>query len=171
MPSKWTQPIDGYIYHHTASSSCMCKTDAGYANSLHYHGHVHSAAAAAQHLSTAGRPWSARSQSNISLSPRVSTLFKKCFITADCVNALLIGIDKKWCSLKAWRWAASTVCSRTMHVPFCPAGALTPFGDLHNYHPAPPPHYPDIGQFPCCGPFPYMRPALSIRACKAAGPL
>ncbi|KAL3157808.1 hypothetical protein ABBQ32_012230 [Trebouxia sp. C0010 RCD-2024] len=64
----------------------------------------------------------------------------------DCTKHLLasLGIDKKWCSLKAWRWAASTVCSRTMHVPFCPAGALTPFGDLHNYHPAPPPHYPDI---------------------------
>ena len=59
----------------------------------------------------------------------------------------MTGIEKKWCSQKAWLWAASTVCSRTMHVPFCSAGALTPFGDLHNYHHPPPPHYPDIGQW------------------------
>ena len=58
---------------------------------------------------------------------------------------LLTGVAK-WCSQKAWLWAASTVCSRTMHIPFCPAGALMPFGDLHNYHPPPAPHYPDIGQ-------------------------
>lgn len=63
------------------------------------------------------------------------------------LSVLVVGVDKKWCSLKAWLWAASTVCSRTMHVPFCSAGALTPFGDLHNYHSPPPPHYPDIGQF------------------------
>ena len=67
-----------------------------------------------------------------------------CPATPD--SALVVGIEKKWCSLKAWLWAAGTVCSRTMHVPFCSAGALTPFGDLHNYHPPPPPHYPDIGQ-------------------------
>lgn len=57
-----------------------------------------------------------------------------------------VGLPKKWCSLKAWLWASSTVCSRTMHVPFSSAGALTPFGDLHNYHPPPPPHYPEIGE-------------------------
>ncbi|KAL0036386.1 hypothetical protein WJX77_005489 [Trebouxia sp. C0004] len=63
----------------------------------------------------------------------------------------LLGLPKKWCSLKAWLWASSTVCSRTMHVPFSSAGALTPFGDLHNYHPPPPPHYPEIeGVSACC---------------------
>ncbi|KAA6425332.1 MAG: hypothetical protein FRX49_04825, partial [Trebouxia sp. A1-2] len=63
----------------------------------------------------------------------------------------LLGLPKKWCSLKAWLWASSTVCSRTMHVPSSSAGALTPFGDLHNYHPPPPPHYPEIeGVSACC---------------------
>lgn len=35
-----------------------------------------------------------------------------------------------------------------MHVPFSSAGALAPFGDLHNYQPPPAPHYPEIGQLP-----------------------
>ena len=74
-----------------------------------------------------------------------TTVVNPCSIT-PVLSVLVVGIDKKWCSLKAWLWAASTVCSRTMHVPFCSAGALTPFGDLHNYHPPPPPHYPDIGR-------------------------
>lgn len=33
-----------------------------------------------------------------------------------------------------------------MHVPFSSAGALAPFGDLHNYQPPPAPHYPEIGK-------------------------
>ncbi len=68
-------------------------------------------------------------------------------------NMLLMpeGLPKKWCSLKAWLWASSTVCSRTMHVPYSSAGALTPFGDLHNYHSPPPPHYPEIGELCCSG--------------------
>ena len=66
-------------------------------------------------------------------------------------SAMLAGMSRKWCSTKAWLWAASTVCSRTMHVPFSSAGALAPFGDLHNYQPPPAPHYPEIGQLsaPC----------------------
>lgn len=48
----------------------------------------------------------------------------------------------KWRSLQAWLWAASTLCSRTMYLPGDPAGALTPFGDLHNYRPPPPPFAP-----------------------------
>ena len=74
--------------------------------------------------------------------------------------AAAAGLPKKWCSLKAWLWASSTVCSRTMHVPFSSAGALTPFGDLHNYHPPPPPHYPEIGQ---------LHPLLWHSCCPCVG--
>lgn len=48
--------------------------------------------------------------------------------------------------LQAWLWAASTLSSRTMYVPYDPAGALTPFGDLHNYAPPPPPLTPCLRQ-------------------------
>lgn len=48
----------------------------------------------------------------------------------------------KWRGRAAWLWAASTLSSRTMHLPGDPAGALTPFGDLHNYRPPPPPFTP-----------------------------
>jgi histone-lysine N-methyltransferase SETD3 len=48
----------------------------------------------------------------------------------------------KWRSRGAWLWAASTLSSRTMYLPFDSAGALTPFGDLHNYRPPPPPFAP-----------------------------
>ncbi|KAL4458878.1 hypothetical protein ABPG75_013743 [Micractinium tetrahymenae] len=48
----------------------------------------------------------------------------------------------KWRSRAAWLWAASTLSSRTMYLPGDPAGALTPFGDLHNYRPPPPPFTP-----------------------------
>ncbi len=75
--------------------------------------------------------------------------FKACM--PETILLMPVGLPKKWCSLKAWLWASSTVCSRTMHVPFSSAGALTPFGDLHNYHPPPPPHYPEIGEVCRCG--------------------
>lgn len=48
----------------------------------------------------------------------------------------------KWRGRAAWLWAASTLSSRTMYLPGDPAGALTPFGDLHNYRPPPPPFTP-----------------------------
>ncbi len=76
----------------------------------------------------------------------VSGPLPKCTCENRCSNICIVGLPKKWCSLKAWLWAASTICSRTMHVPFSSAGALTPFGDLHNYHSPPPPHYPEIGE-------------------------
>ena len=50
--------------------------------------------------------------------------------------------------LQAWLWAASTLSSRTMYVPFDEAGALTPFGDLHNYAPPPPPYTPSLTAAP-----------------------
>ena len=43
---------------------------------------------------------------------------------------------------RAWSWAHATVSSRTVFVPFDPAGALCPVGDLFNYAPPPPAHAP-----------------------------
>ena len=43
---------------------------------------------------------------------------------------------------RAWAWAHATVSSRTVFVPFDPAGALCPVGDLFNYAPPPPAHAP-----------------------------
>jgi hypothetical protein len=54
------------------------------------------------------------------------------------------GLPKKWSCWGAWRWAASTVLSRTMHLPGDTAGALTPFGDLFNYRAPPPPFVPRL---------------------------
>ncbi|GFR42520.1 hypothetical protein Agub_g3414, partial [Astrephomene gubernaculifera] len=55
------------------------------------------------------------------------------------------GLPKRFTVLRAWLWAASTLHSRTMYLPWCPAGALTPYGDLHNYQPPPPPYTPQLG--------------------------
>lgn len=56
------------------------------------------------------------------------------------------GMPAPFTSLHAWRWSAATVASRTMHLPgSCPAGALTPFGDLFNHQPPPAPLLPDLG--------------------------
>lgn len=93
-----------------------------------------------------------RKAANVSLAVSkflLCTGFDACM--PNKMSLMPVGLPKKWCSLKAWLWASSTVCSRTMHVPFSKAGALTPFGDLHNYHPPPPPHYPEIGELCCYG--------------------
>ncbi|KAL4859129.1 Protein SET DOMAIN GROUP 40 [Chlorella vulgaris] len=50
----------------------------------------------------------------------------------------------KWRSASAWRWAASTLSSRTMHMPADPAGALAPLADFHNFSPPPPPVTPTL---------------------------
>ncbi len=49
-----------------------------------------------------------------------------------------------WRSRAAWLWAASTLSSRTMYLPFDSAGALTPLGDFANYRPPPPPVVPTV---------------------------
>lgn len=36
-------------------------------------------------------------------------------------------------TLKAWLWAAATISSRTLHIPWDEAGCLCPVGDLFNY--------------------------------------
>ncbi|PNH05183.1 Protein SET DOMAIN GROUP 40 [Tetrabaena socialis] len=59
-----------------------------------------------------------------------------------------LGLPKRFAGLRAWLWAACTLHSRTMYLPWCPAGALTPFGDLHNYQPPPPPYTPSLGGAP-----------------------
>lgn len=61
---------------------------------------------------------------------------------AQAVPLLRRLLGPKWRSKAAWRWAASTLSSRTMFMPGDAAGALTPFGDLHNYQPPPPPLTP-----------------------------
>jgi histone-lysine N-methyltransferase SETD3 len=38
---------------------------------------------------------------------------------------------------RAWLWARGATASRTVHVPFDPAGAMCPVGDLFNYAPPP----------------------------------
>lgn len=52
----------------------------------------------------------------------------------------------KFETLGAWRWAAATVASRTMHLPDDAAGALMPFGDLHNHRSPPAATQPDLGE-------------------------
>ncbi|CAL8469431.1 g8972 [Coccomyxa elongata] len=59
------------------------------------------------------------------------------------LNAL--GLPAKFKTLGAWRWAAATVASRTMHLPDDAAGALMPFGDLHNHRSPPAATQPDLG--------------------------
>lgn len=56
----------------------------------------------------------------------------------------VLGLAPNWRSRGAWLWAASTLSSRTMHVPYDSAGALTPYGDLFNFRPPPPPVVPTL---------------------------
>jgi hypothetical protein len=46
-------------------------------------------------------------------------------------------LPAKLLTLGAWLWAAASVASRTVFVPFDAAGALCPVGDLFNYTPPP----------------------------------
>ena len=55
-----------------------------------------------------------------------------------------LGLEPNWRSRAAWLWAASTLSSRTMYLPFDSAGALTPLGDFANYRPPPPPVVPTL---------------------------
>ena len=55
-----------------------------------------------------------------------------------------LALPRPFRSLAAWRWAHATVSSRTVFVPFDPAGALCPVGDLFNYAPPTPPHFPPV---------------------------
>ncbi|GMH35914.1 hypothetical protein BSKO_03782 [Bryopsis sp. KO-2023] len=61
-----------------------------------------------------------------------------------------LDLHPKYRSRMAWLWAASTIASRTMFLPFDEAGALTPFGDFLNYEPPPAP-LPPIGTIPSSG--------------------
>ncbi|GAQ91946.1 hypothetical protein KFL_008880020 [Klebsormidium nitens] len=44
-----------------------------------------------------------------------------------------LGLPPKFRRFKAWLWAAATVTSRSVAIPFDSAGALCPVGDLFNY--------------------------------------
>lgn len=50
-----------------------------------------------------------------------------------------VGVGQRLTSWSAWRWAAGTVASRTMHLPGSDCGCLTPFADMHNFWPPPAP--------------------------------
>ena len=54
-------------------------------------------------------------------------------------------LPRRLCGLRAWRWAAATLASRTMHLPGDAAGALAPFAELHNHRSPPGPELPAIG--------------------------
>jgi hypothetical protein len=60
------------------------------------------------------------------------------------VQGLMEGIrlPKKLRTHSAYLWAHQTLTSRTMFLPTDSAGCLTPFGDLFNYCPPPPPFTP-----------------------------
>lgn len=53
-----------------------------------------------------------------------------------------LGVGERLASRSAWRWAAGTVASRTMHLPGSDCGCLTPFADMHNFWPPPAPQPP-----------------------------
>eukprot|EP00850_Spirogloea_muscicola_P011627 SM000073S21403 [mRNA] locus=s73:33855:36542:- [translate_table: standard] len=60
------------------------------------------------------------------------------WLAAQPVLQVAIGAQqgaRKYLTLGAWLWAASTVLSRTLFVPWNEAGALCPVGDLFNYEP------------------------------------
>lgn len=44
-----------------------------------------------------------------------------------------INLKPQLLTFRAWLWAASTISSRTLHVPWDEAGCLCPVGDLFNY--------------------------------------
>lgn len=60
------------------------------------------------------------------------------------LSALKMNNHEHWTSFQIWLWALSTLASRTMYMPTDETGALVPFGDLHNFHPHPPPYTPRI---------------------------
>ncbi|KXZ46488.1 hypothetical protein GPECTOR_43g924 [Gonium pectorale] len=81
-----------------------------------------------------------------------------------------LGLPKRFTQLRAWLWAASTLGSRTMYLPWCPAGALTPYGDLHNYQPPPAPFTPQLGGPPAPAAGPDDRTLDGATVVAAAGP-
>ncbi|KAI4299665.1 hypothetical protein L6164_033100 [Bauhinia variegata] len=44
-----------------------------------------------------------------------------------------LNLKPKLLTFKAWLWAAATISSRTLHIPWDEAGCLCPVGDLFNY--------------------------------------
>lgn len=52
------------------------------------------------------------------------------------------GVCERLRTRGAWRWAAGTVASRTMHLPGSDCGCLTPLADMHNFCPPPAPQPP-----------------------------
>ncbi|XP_030953208.1 protein SET DOMAIN GROUP 40 [Quercus lobata] len=45
----------------------------------------------------------------------------------------LLQLKPHFLTFKAWLWAAATISSRTLHIPWDEAGCLCPVGDLFNY--------------------------------------
>jgi hypothetical protein len=61
------------------------------------------------------------------------------YTTAQSILGLVFEKGSKWSTLHAWKWALSTLSSRTMYMPNNTIGVLCPYGDLHNYMWPPPP--------------------------------
>lgn len=66
-----------------------------------------------------------------------------------CVKPILnaLHLPPKLKSWNAWRWAMSTISSRTMWLSHCTAGCLTPWGDLFNHASPPPPISPMVFEY------------------------
>lgn len=43
-------------------------------------------------------------------------------VSASVILHVLAGLGERWTGIGAWQWAASTLASRTMHLPFDAAG-------------------------------------------------
>lgn len=83
-------------------------------------------------------PYAQRQASNA--AEEAVELYKQAFPVLKSLD-----IPLKFTGKAAWRWALGTLSSRTMHLPGPnQAGCLTPFGDLHNYEPPPPPFTPRL---------------------------
>jgi hypothetical protein len=53
-------------------------------------------------------------------------------------------VPARYRTASAWRWATGAISTRTMHLPGDSVGCLTPFADMHNYWPPPPPVPPRV---------------------------
>lgn len=60
------------------------------------------------------------------------------------VLRVVLDTKSKWTTLHAWKWALSTLSSRTMFMPGDSIGILCPYGDLHNFSSPPPPITPHL---------------------------
>ena len=78
-------------------------------------------------------------------------------------------LPAKLLTLGAWLWAAASVASRTVFVPFDAAGALCPVGDLFNYTPPPLSAEPEVDGRPLLPPLAAAAATLHAQAQTLVG--